>query len=134
MRSLPPPVVVDASALLEHLLHGPRGEAVAQALGDSPMVAPHHIDVELLNALRGLVRSQQVARDRAGGVVQDLADAPLERIDTRDLIPLIWAMRDNLSAYDGAYAALAEVLGCALVTADARLRRALARSVPVVVV
>jgi predicted nucleic acid-binding protein len=119
---------------MERLLRGTRGDAVAQALGESPMAAPHHIDVEVLNALRGLLRSGQVAERRAAEVADDLVEAPLERIDTRELIPRIWGWRDNLSAYDGAYAALAEVLDCALVTADGRLGKALAGSVAVVVV
>lgn len=55
---------------------------------------------------------------------------PLERIDARELIPLISGWRDNLSAY----AALAQALCCALVSADVRLGKALAGSVPVAVV
>jgi predicted nucleic acid-binding protein len=39
------------------------------------------------------------------------------------LLPRIWALRENVSAYDATYAALAETLGCALLTADARLAR-----------
>jgi len=46
----------------------------------------------------------------------------------------IWELRDNLSAYDAGYIALAERLGCALVTADARLSRALGIRCPVTVV
>jgi predicted nucleic acid-binding protein len=133
-RSSPRPVVVDPSALLERLLGSRRGAAVAQAVGDSRMVAPCHLDVELLNALRGLVRSAQVAEDRAAEVGDDLRTAPLDRLEIRDLIPWIWAWRENLSAYDAAYAALAEVLGCPLITADARLGRALAGSGTVVLV
>ena len=36
----------------------------------------------------------------------------------------VWEMRNNLSAYDAAYVAVAEELDCALVTADARLAAA----------
>jgi predicted nucleic acid-binding protein len=133
-RNSPKPVVVDASALLLRLLGGRRGAATAQAVGDAPMVAPHHLDVEVLNALRGLDRSRQIGRDRAAQVVEDLLVAPIERIDTTRLGPLIWNRRENLSAYDAAYSALAEVLGYTLVTADQRLARALAGPVSVVIV
>lgn len=98
------------------------------------MVAPHHLDVEILQALRRLVRLNVVTEGRAADAADDLLDAPLERIDTRELIPRIWAWRDNLSAYDAAYVALAQVLECPLLTADTRLGRALSGSVPVVVV
>lgn len=107
---------------------------MAQAVGESPMVAPHHLDVEILNALRGLVRSDQVSQDRAAQAVEDLRIAPVERIELTELIPRIWAWRDNLSAYDAAYAALAQVFGCSLVTADERLAKTLRGSGSVVVV
>jgi predicted nucleic acid-binding protein len=40
------------------------------------------------------------------------------------LLERVWALRENVSAYDGSYVALAESLGCALLTADQRLARA----------
>ena len=40
------------------------------------------------------------------------------------MLDRIWGLRDNLSAYDATYVALAENLNCALVTADERLSRA----------
>jgi predicted nucleic acid-binding protein len=40
------------------------------------------------------------------------------------LLDRVWHLRENLSAYDATYVALAETLGCSLVTADARLSRA----------
>lgn len=98
------------------------------------MVAPHHLDLEVLNALRRLVRASRVEQSRAGEATRDLLQAPIDRIETRALIFRIWAWRENLSAYDAAYVVLAEVLGCALVTADERLGRALGNSLPVVVV
>jgi predicted nucleic acid-binding protein len=40
------------------------------------------------------------------------------------LLPRIWALRQNLTAYAAAYVALAEALGATLLTRDARLLRA----------
>jgi len=37
------------------------------------------------------------------------------------MLERVWELRDNVSAYDATYVALAELLGCALVTADGRL-------------
>lgn len=135
MPSSPPQrVVVDASALLERLLRSRRGEAVAQAVGGARMVAPDHVNVELLSALRGLVRSRQLAAARASQAVDDLLAAPLNRVGTTELVAEIWRWRDNLSPYDAGYVALANALACPLVTADGRLRRAVADAVAVVLV
>ena len=40
------------------------------------------------------------------------------------LLERVWALRDNVSAFDASYIALAEALDCDLLTADARLSRA----------
>lgn len=49
---------------------------------------------------------------------------PVTRRSHHPLIPRIWELRDNLTPYDASYVALAEALGCPLVTADARLAAA----------
>jgi predicted nucleic acid-binding protein len=38
--------------------------------------------------------------------------------------PRMWELRHNLGAYDAAYIALAEALGCELLTGDAKLKNA----------
>ncbi|WP_406264698.1 hypothetical protein OH779_15640 [Actinacidiphila glaucinigra] len=50
------------------------------------------------------------------------------------LFDRIWELRTNLSAYDASYVALAEHLGCALVTGHARIERARAARCPVDVI
>lgn len=50
------------------------------------------------------------------------------------LLERVWALRENLSAYDAGYVALAEVLRCSLVTADARIGRAAGVRCPITVV
>jgi predicted nucleic acid-binding protein len=49
---------------------------------------------------------------------------PLQRIPHTALIRRVWELRDNVTPYDAAYVALAEVLGATLLTADIRLSRA----------
>lgn len=56
--------------------------------------------------------------------IEDLMALPLERARHRLLAARCWELRDNLTVYDAAYAALAEALQCPLLTADRRLARA----------
>jgi len=53
--------------------------------------------------------------------VSDLADVGIRRYPHRALLPRIWELRHNVTPYDAAYVALAEVLDAPLLTADARL-------------
>lgn len=46
----------------------------------------------------------------------------------------VWQLRENLSAYEAAYVALAEQLDCALLTCDGRLGRAPGVRCPITVV
>jgi predicted nucleic acid-binding protein len=58
----------------------------------------------------------------------------MARYGLSSLLDRIWELRRNLSAYDAGYIALAEALGCGLVTADARLSRASGVHCPITVV
>ncbi len=116
-------MVLDASAVVEWLLGSERGDAVVAQLLDDPdgaFFAPDLLDVEVVQAFRRLARSGSVSDPRATGAVELLQALPLERRSAAILVPRIWTLRDNLSAYDAAYVALAEALDCPLLTCDAR--------------
>jgi predicted nucleic acid-binding protein len=64
---------------------------------------------------------------RAGEAIADLLDLPIERYPHNILVPRVWELRENLSAYDASYVALAEAVTdepVPLLTADARLAKA----------
>ena len=128
------PVVVDASALVELLLQRERAPAVHQAVADTEMVAPDLINPELLWALRRRERNGNLPADRARQAVVDLLDAPLRRLPTLPLQPIAWTLRENLTAYDACYVALARDLGCPLVTADLKLSPVPDLGVPLITV
>jgi predicted nucleic acid-binding protein len=121
--------VIDANAATDLLLARPSAEAIAAHISERglDLHAPHLIDVEIVSAVRGLVASGDAAAERGEEAIADLLDLPLARYPHDILLPRIWELRDNFSAYDAAYVALAEALsdeGVALLTTDGRLARA----------
>lgn len=117
--------VVDSSVLIEALIPEGRLHRDAQnAVLAGGMVAPELVDVEVVSGLRGLVRAGAISVREARQAVIALGAWPLTRRPHLPLLPRIWQLRDNLTAYDASYVALAEALGCPLVTADARLAAA----------
>lgn len=115
-------LVVDTSAVLAALAERTPDRALVQRLSDDgDLHAPHLIDVEILQALRGLVRGGKLSEDRAYDVRTDVADLAITRYGHEPLADRVWALRGNLTAYDAVFVALAEVLDIPLVTCDARL-------------
>jgi predicted nucleic acid-binding protein len=88
------------------------------------MTAPELIDLEVQSVLRAGVRRGLLDERRARQVWTDLASAPVHRAPHRPLLPRIWELRDNVTTYDAAYVALAEVLGATLLTTDNKLANA----------
>jgi len=82
------------------------------------------LDVEMLHALRGLVLRSDVSRSRSEEIRADFDSLRWSRYSHVALLDRIWELKDNLSAYDAAYVALAETLNAPLVTTDARLAHA----------
>ena len=128
------PVVIDASALVELVLHTTRARAVDQAIGATDMVAPDVVNPEVLSALRRLERTGELAAQRAVQALDDLMDAPVRRFSTLPLLAEAWALRANVSAADACYVVLARILRCPLVTADRKLSRVPNLGVPLLTV
>ena len=89
--------------------------------------------VETASVLRGWVLGGDVPAERASLGLDDLADFPATRWEADSLLPRIWQLRSNVTAYDATYVALAESLDADLITRDRRLKRALANASAVVV-
>lgn len=118
-------IVLDASALLEFLLQTTLGTRVEARLlrDEDEFHAPHLVDVEVIQGLRRLVREGEVAAGRAAEAIADLADLDLHRHPHLDLLPRAWKLRDNVTAYDAMYVALAEALDAPVITCDAPLAK-----------
>ncbi|MQA73514.1 MAG: PIN domain-containing protein [Solirubrobacterales bacterium] len=118
-------LVVDTSAVLEAIAAAsPDRGLVDRLAADGDLHAPHLLDVEVLHALRGLVRGRKLSGDRAADARADFADLAIVRYGHEPLADRIWGLRDNLTAYDGAFVALAEALELPLLTCDRRLASA----------
>jgi predicted nucleic acid-binding protein len=90
-------IVVDASAMTELLLQTDLGTRVERRLlRDEDLHAPHLLDVEVLSALRRLVRTGEVASERAEDAIDDLQLLRLARHGHEDLLPRVWDLRDNV--------------------------------------
>lgn len=118
-------IVLDASVALELLLRMPAGVALEERLFDpgESLHAPHLIDVEVAQVLRRYEAAREVDAGRCREALEDLAALPLSRYPHDVLLPRVWELRGNLSAYDAAYVALAEALEATLLTRDRRLAK-----------
>lgn len=117
-------LALDASAAAEYLISADpiRRAAVVDAIGDDPhWVVPEHFLIETMNALRGRWLGGHVDRAVFETAVAVLGEFELDVWPTAALLPRIVELAANATTYDAAYIALAEELGCRLVTADAKL-------------
>jgi predicted nucleic acid-binding protein len=124
-------IVADASAAVSALLNA--GQA-RQALATEQVHVPHLIDAEVASALRRLVTRRLLETGAGCVALQTWSNLGVTRHPLPGLLERVWQLRENFSAYDATYVALAEALGCAVVTADARLSRAPGLRCPVTVV
>lgn len=116
-------IVADASAIIEVLLNTASGAKVGNYLFASGQTihVPHLIDVEVAHVLRRYVRTGTLSPGRAREALQDYSDLPLARYPHDVLLPRIWELRQNATAYDATYLTLAEALGAELITCDRAL-------------
>jgi predicted nucleic acid-binding protein len=124
-------IVVDASAAVAGLLNA--GHA-RQLLATERLHAPHLIDSEIASAMRRQTLTGNVSITDGCNALDTWRRLALTRYPAAGMLARIWELRDNLSAYDATYVALAEVLDCLLITADARLSNAGRVRCPVTVV
>lgn len=118
-------LVIDASVLAVALTDdGTDGDAARGRLRGETLAAPALIDLEVVSVWRGLVRGHLLDPERAEQAIADLQVLPMQRVEHIKLLDRCWELRDNLTTYDAAYVALAELLNATLLTGDTRLARA----------
>jgi predicted nucleic acid-binding protein len=118
-------LVVDASVLAPALADDTfDGDTARARLRGQALIAPELIDLEVASVLRRQLLAGDLDTRRAEQALADLVDLPMRRVPHRRLLGRCWELRENLSVYDAAYVALAELLDVVLVTGDVRLSRA----------
>ena len=124
-------IVVDASAALSGILNaGPARNALAA----EQLHAPHLIDPEVASGLRRQVAAGQMSAADGWTALDTWRRLGLIRYPVVALLDRVWELRESVSAYDATYVALAERLGCALMSADGKLSRAPGTRCPITVV
>jgi len=116
-------IVVDASVLANAM--GDDGvdgrQARRELLDAGDVAAPDLVDVETVAVLRKRWLAGTLSERRFADAIDDLEAIELDRYPTLPLLRRSYELRANVTAYDATYVALAEVLGCELLTGDQRL-------------
>lgn len=119
-------IVVDASVLANAVADdGPQGALAREVLrAHRDLAAPDLIDVETNAVFRRRWLARELSSHRFEQAAEDLRLFPIARYPTRGLMRRAFELRENVTAYDACYVALAEALQCSLATGDRRLAKA----------
>ncbi len=129
-------VVVDASIVVRLLQNRREDFELRERFARERRVhAPALIDAEVTSAIRGLLLTSklsiQITVERAEQMLDDFADLPLVRYPMQPCQRRALALRDNFTAYDAFYVALAELLGMPLLTDDRKFEKAPAQRIAI---
>jgi len=117
--------VVDASVVAAALVDsGSLGAWAESVLAARPLAAPHLLPVETANILRRMANAGDISADVAALAHSDLLSLQMELFPYAPFGKRVWELRENVTAYDAWYIALAEILNAPLATLDAKLSRA----------
>lgn len=124
--------IVDASALIDAVLPTTHRDAALVALAQGELWAPTIIDLEVMSALWRLVRTGEISDAEAERALRLSRSAPIRRIGDEAIAAEAWTLRASVRISDAFYIATARLLDADLVTSDARLSRAPALGVTIV--
>ena len=117
-------IVLDSSAVVEWLLGLPQADAVGERIVSADSLhAPALLDVEVAQVVRRYTAAGEIGAQAGERALGALSELSLDRYTHELLLPLIWLLRHNVTAYDAAFLALAAALDAPLLTLDARLAR-----------
>ena len=119
-------IVPDASVIADLLLNTAGATRIRSRIFDAreTLHAPGVLDLEVAQVLRRHAARRVISPHRGRWSIALLQLFPITRYPHEMLLGRIWQLRDNLTAYDAAYVALAEALNAILLTRDSRIARA----------
>lgn len=120
--------VLDSSAAIDFLLADGAAAAVQDLLeAEGPLAAPDLLVFEVLAVLRRQVLRGSISSERAGRAIDDMGALAVDLFPTLPLSTRAWQLRENFTAADALFVALAELLGEPLATKDGALAAAMRR-------
>ena len=115
-------VVIDASALLSLLLSNDQRAAILrQSIADADVMAPTILPYQVTNVIRRWESDGRLPHQAAEAACRGLAEFDVELWQWATLADRVWQLRGSITSYDASYVALAEIVNCPLLTADAKL-------------
>lgn len=119
-------IVVDASVVIRLLANRESDDLLRRRFfRPQPVHAPHLIDAEVASGIRGLLLGKKTTAERAEDMLADFMELPIVRHPMWPHLPRVMELRDNFTAYDACYVAVAELTGFPLLTRDAKFQRAI---------
>ena len=125
MRSTKNVLVVDASVLAPVVADGgTSGRRFRERLHGEAVLGPDLLRIEATSVLRRHANRGQLTPEQAAAAMSDLLAFPIRVFPAAPLLRRVWELRQDLTAYDACYVALAEAVERPLLTADRRLANA----------
>ena len=116
--------VVDASILIAAFVENTEDAAWSRAeIARRDLSGPEFVLSEVSNVLRRMELINRITSDDAKSALDDILGFGLDLYPFTPYADRVWELRHNLTCYDAWYVALAEDLGCPLVTLDRRIAR-----------
>ena len=117
-------IVLDASAALAALEPGAPGESVQESMLRAGTIhAPELLLIECANVLRRRMLAGLITRSEAWDGMERLRAVGLMLHEHAPLLPVIFQVAEQITAYDATYVAVARALDAPLLTRDGRLAR-----------
>jgi predicted nucleic acid-binding protein len=128
-------IVADASIIVHLIVDAAVDPNIIEIVRRAEkLVAPHLIDLEVLNVLRKRRQQNKISKERLELAFDDFNSIPIDRLGTNQLNSRIWELCNNLTPYDASYIALAESLDISLLTRDVKMANAPLHRANVVIV